>query len=150
MNQARAFCPGCKQDVVFQNTPAAAVCPACGASFELATEAVRRRRLSLRDGVLFTLWIFVPAVITLLLVAIAGIDPSDGLSLDRSEVLLVAGLLLGFLNSYCACSWLIGRFTQKLWPRVLGGVFLGLAVLSVNSFAAAFGGCVLAATGQLH
>jgi|APGre2960657505_1045072.scaffolds.fasta_scaffold02244_4 hypothetical protein len=146
MNETRAFCPACKQDVVFQNTATAtaAVCPACGASFDLANEVVRKRHLSWRDGVLFALWIFVPAVIALLSLFIIGNNHSG-----PSGAWMIAGLVLASINSYCACSWLTGRFTQRLWVRVLVGIVLGLAVLSVNAVAAAFGGCAFAYTGLL-
>lgn len=150
MSEAKAFCPACKQDVVFQCSASTAVCPACGVGFDLATTTVRRRQLSWRDGVLFALWIFVPAVIALLSLAIMRNDHSGSSNPDRGQAWLIGGLVLGFVNSFSACSWLAGRFTQRLWVRVLVGIFLGMAVLSVNAFAAAFGGCALAATGVLR
>ena len=150
MNETRAFCPACKQDVVFQNTTAAAVCPACGASFDLANEVVRKRHLSWRDGVLFALWIFVPAVIALLSLFIIRNNHSGPSGANTRAAWTIAGLLLAWINSYCACSWLTGRFTQRLWVRVLVGIVLGLAVLSVNAVAAVFGGCAFAYTGLLR
>lgn len=150
MSEAKAFCPACKQDVLFQSSASTAVCPACGVGFDLATATVRRRQLSWRDGVLFALWIFVPAVLALLSIAIMLNEHSGRSNPDRGQAWLIGGLLLGFVNSFCACSWLVGRFTQRLWVRVLVGIVLGLAVLSVNAFAAAFGGCALAYTGVLR
>lgn len=150
MNEAQAFCPACRQDVVFRSTATVAVCPACGASFDLANEVVRKRHLSWRDGVLFALWIFVPAVIALLSLYITRHNHSGPSGANTSNAWIIAGLVLGYLNSYCACSWLIGRFTERLWARVLAGIFLGLAVLSVNAVAATFGGCALAYTGLLR
>lgn len=150
MSEAKAFCPACKQDVVFQSSASTAVCPSCGVGFDLATATVRRRQLSWRDGVLFALWIFVPAVIALLSLFIIKNNHSGPSGANTTNAWIIAGLVLGFVNSYCACSWLAGRFTRRLWVRVLVGIVLGLAVLSVNAFAAAFGGCALAATGMLR
>ena len=141
MSEAKAFCPACKQDVIFQSTATATVCPACGASFDLATETVRKQHLTWRDGVVFVIWIFVPAAIALLAMLVIGSKQLDKMSGDASTAWIVTGLVLGFANSYCACSWLTGRFTKKIWLRVLVGVSLGLAVLSVNAVVGFFGGC---------
>ena len=146
MNQT-ALCPSCKKEVVFDTTGgAASVCPACGARFELAAEPKRARRVRAVHGLIFLGWMFAPSLLALALVAMLADGQHPGFDpFFAQHAALFWGMAgLSLISCYAACSWLTGRFTEKVWPRVLVGLFLGACVFLCNVVIVFFGACVVA------
>ena len=142
MNQT-ALCPSCKRDVVFDVSDSASHCPACGARFEIASEATRRQRPRLFHGIIFVLWMFAPAVIALLAYALVKSRQSQSFDKFFSAHAVLAWVWFGLscVSCYAACSWLTARFTKRRWARVLIGLFLGAGILFCNVVIAFFGAC---------
>ena len=138
-----ALCPSCKRDVVFDVSDGASYCPACGARFELAQEAAQRKRPRFMHAVIFIFWMFAPAGIALL--AYALLKGSQSQSFDKffaaHSGLAWTWFALTCVSCYAACSWLTGRFTERTWPRILIGLFLGAGILFCNLVIAFFGAC---------
>ena len=149
MNQA-ALCPTCHREVVFDTTGGASVCPVCGARFEFTAEDTSRVRPRPVHGLIFVAWMFAPAVVALLAMLVLPMKPNPQFGqyfTDYPKVFL--GLLaLSGLSCYAACSWLMGRFTKKLWVRVVVGLLLGATILFCNVLVAFFGSCAI--TGELR
>lgn len=144
MNQA-ALCPSCKRDVVFDTTGGASICPECGARFEINTEVTRRSRARPVHGLIFVAWMFAPAAVALIAMAVltTGKNPQFGQALTDYPVVFVILSALSCISCYAACSWLMGRFTDKRWVCVIVGIFLGATILFCNVIVAVFGSCAI-------
>jgi hypothetical protein len=138
------LCPSCKRDVVFDVSDGASHCPACGARFDLASPTGLRKRPRFIHGVIFALWMFVPALVALI-VYVAVRQPNHQISFDKMlsnhATLAWTWFALTCISSYACCSWLTGRFTERTWLKVLVGVFLGAGILFCNLVIAFFGAC---------
>lgn len=64
----------------------------------------------------------------------------------QSVFLILAGL--SCFSCFAACAWLAGRFTNKLWVRLILGLALGTALLFCNTIIVFFGSCAF--TGELR
>ena len=149
MNQA-ALCPSCKRDVVFDTTGGASVCPVCGTRFELTAEDTSPVRARPVSGLIFVAWMFAPSVVALLAMLVLPMKPNPqfGQYFTDYPNVFIALLALSAISCYAACSWLMGRFTNKIWVRVIVGLLLGAAILFCNVLIAFFGSCAI--TGGLR
>ena len=142
MNQA-ALCPSCKKDVVFDASGGASVCPACGAQFEIASEAAQRKRPRPMHAVVFLLWLFAPAAVALLVFAVNKLSGGDQAFGGEFSTVATIWIVLAAVSCYAACSWFAWRFSDRVWVRVLIGLLLGAGVFICNVIIAFFGGCAI-------
>lgn len=139
-----AFCPSCKRDVVFRHTDAEAVCPECGAAFELSDVSPAKRSFATSGGLLAVGWMFAPCALALAIVVLWKAVGTQGLSMR--PFLPTAAITWGLatmVNSAIASGWLVRRLTRRTGLRVLVTLVLGVSVFFSNACIALFSGCAL-------
>ena len=145
-----ALCPSCRQEVIFVQTSDASACPQCGAHFEIAQEPPPRSRFRPGVGLLSVAWMFAPALVAMLAMLILPMkkNPQFGQYFTEYPSLFITLAGLSCLSCLAACAWLAGRFTDKLWVRLILGLALGMAILLCNAVVVFFGSCAF--TGELR
>jgi len=134
MNGSTAFCPQCKQDVVFAVNGNTKACPACGYQFSSGEPVPSSGLLQGRRGwLIFFLVMFAPAILAFgVLAAGANLDFGAGITFIGSGVSAI------FCGIFCASRVASGLVWRFLLAVLLIAAFYGVC------FALCFAGCTAA------
>jgi ribosomal protein S27AE len=134
MNSSTAFCPQCKQDVVFAVHGNTKTCPACGYQSRSEEPPSLPGMLRSRGGwLIFFAALFTPALLTFIVLATgATLDSGAGIAFIGS------GMSAIVCGTFCAL-----RSARSLAGRILLGILLFATFYGV-CFALCFAGCTAA------